>query len=302
MGGRCYLQESFVTCLFSPSAGLSGHCPSTNHTVSDSLPRLGISQLYRAVRSLADLGLSPLSNRSYRSGVRRYISFCARYQLIGSPLSDLVLCRFVAFLVQQSLAYTSIRQYLYMCALCHHQLLEGGNDPGLSSFSCLHYVLHGSHRSVGSTVCPTCLPITPAILQVLYWCWSQNAHEFNTVCYWAACCIGFFAFLRSGEFTCSSWFSYDSSTLSLGDVSIDSHSQPTMVHLTLRQSKTNVFGAGVTIHLGKTGSILCPVSSLLAYLAIRPATPDPLFLLRSGAPLSRENFVRAVRSALINWH
>ena len=151
---------------------------------------------------------------------------------------------------------------------------------------------------MGSTVCPPRLPITPAILQVLYRCWSPNAHEFNTVCYWAACCIGFFAFLRSGEFTCSSWSSYDSSTLSLGDVSIDSHSKPMMVHLTLRRSKTDVFGAGVTIHLGKTRSILCPVSSLLAYLAIRPVTPGPLFLLRSGAPLLREILVRAVRSAL----
>ena len=118
------------------------------------------------------------------------------------------------------------------------------------------------------------------------------------MCYWAACCIGFFTFLRSGEFTCSSWSSSDSSTLSLGDVSIDSHSQPTMVHLSLRRSKTNVFGVGVTVHFGKTGSILCPVSSLLAYLAIRPATPGPLFLLRSDVPLSREILVRTVRSAL----
>ena len=118
------------------------------------------------------------------------------------------------------------------------------------------------------------------------------------MCYWAACCIGFFAFLRSGEFTCSSWSFYDSSTVSLCDVSIDSHSNPTMVHLTIKQSKTDVFGVGVTIHLGKTGSILRPVSSLLAYLAICPATPGPLFLLRSGVPLSKEILVRAVRSAL----
>ena len=54
----------------------------------------------------------------------------------------------------------------------------------------------------------------------------------------------------------------------------------------------------VTIHLGKTGSTLCPVSSLLAYLAICPATPGPLFLLRSGSPLSRENLVRVVCSDL----
>ena len=31
---------------------------------------------------------------------------------------------------------------------------------------------------------------------------------------------------------------------------MDSRSNPTVVHLTLRQSKTNVFGPGVTLHLG----------------------------------------------------
>ena len=53
----------------------------------------------------------------------------------------------------------------------------------------------------------------------------------------------------------------------------------------LRQSKTDVFGVGVTIHLGRTGDTVCPVAALLAYLAIRPSTPGPLFLLKSESPL-----------------
>ena len=121
---------------------------------------------------------------------------------------------------------------------------------------CVHYVIINYWKGVTTLVChhfhaftmfyvvATALwahlfvqhasPLPLLHCKSLYWYWPQNAHEFNTVCYWAACCIGFFAFLRSGEFTCSSWSSYDSSTLSLGDVSIDSHFQPTMVHLALR--------------------------------------------------------------------
>ena len=79
---------------------------------------------------------------------------------------------------------------------------------------------------------------------------------------------------------------YNQSMLSLRDVTIDSTSNLSVVHLTLRQSKTDVFGAGVTIHLGHTEDTLCPVSALLAYLAIRPPTPRPLFLLESGEPFS----------------
>ncbi len=58
-----------------------------------------------------------------------------------------------------------------------------------------------------------------------------------------------------------------------------------VVFISLRQSKTDVFWSGVTVHLGRTGDILCPVSALLSYLAVRPPTPGPLFLLRSGNPL-----------------
>ena len=93
---------------------------------------------------------------------------------------------------------------------------------------------------------------------------------------------GFFAFLRSGEFTCRSWSSYTSSVLSLEDIAIDNRHNPTLIYLTLKHSKSDIFSAGVTIYVGRTNNILCPVSALLAYLAICPSTPGPLFLLSSG--------------------
>ena len=75
--------------------------------------------------------------------------------------------------------------------------------------------------------------------------------------------------------------------LSLSDVVIGSPSHPTIVYLTLGHSKTDVFGAGVTIHMGRMGQLLCLVSGFLTYSAIQPPTPGPpLFLLQSGAPLS----------------
>ena len=67
---------------------------------------------------------------------------------------------------------------------------------------------------------------------------------------------------------------------------------------TWHQSKTDVFGVGVTIHFGHTGDSLCPVSSLLAYLARQPPSPGLLFLLRSGQPLSKQILVSTVRDAL----
>ena len=78
----------------------------------------------------------------------------------------------------------------------------------------------------------------------------------------------------------------------------NSRVDPTVAHLTLRHSKTDIFGVGVTIHLGRTGDSLCPVSSLLAYLSRRPSSPGPLFLLQSGQPLSKQVLVSTVHDAL----
>ena len=224
------------------------------------------------------------------------MEFCTNFNLTSFPVEELALCRFVAFLVQGGLSYASIRQYL--CALRCYQLLGGGQDPCFSSLHRLHYLLRGVHRSLGPSSRPKRFPITPAILHIVYHHWSPNALNFNIVCLWAACCVGFFAFLRSGEFTCSSWSAFDASILALDGVAIDDRTNPSIVHLTLKQSKTDVFGAGVTIHLGRTYDRLCPVSALLAYLAVRPPTPGPLFLLSSGVPLSRRFLVTSVRTAL----
>ncbi len=211
-------------------------------------------------------------------------------------MSEQVLCSFVAFLVIEGLSYSCIRQYL--CSLRHHQLLTGGADPALASLHRLHYVLRGCHRSLPVSVRPQRLPITPAILLRLHQSWSSGNHSYNNNCLWAACCVGFFGFMRSGEFTCKSWAAYNPHMLSLSDVSIDSQANPSVVHLTLRQSKTDVFGTGVTIHLGRTHTVLCTVAALLAYLAIRPPTPNPLFLTQSGIPLSRDTLVSLIRSTL----
>ena len=82
---------------------------------------------------------------------------------------------------------------------------------------------------------------------------------------WAACCLGFFAFLRSGEFTCTAEEAWNSSVLSWGDVRVNSHSQPKYLVLLLRHSKTDRFGAEVSLYVGATGCNLCPVAAVLSY-------------------------------------
>ena len=87
--------------------------------------------------------------------------------------------------------------------------------------------------------------------------------------------------------------------LSLRDVSVDSLHNPTTIALHLRRSKSDPFGNGVNIYLGKTGHPpLCPVSALLAYLALRGQDHGPLFLFQDSSTLSKTKLLAAIRAAL----
>ena len=56
------------------------------------------------------------------------------------------------------------------------------------------------------------------------------------------------------------------------------------------------------IVIGKTNDDLCPVAALLTYLKIRGSQPGPLFLWKSGTPLTKSKFVEEVRIALAAAH
>lgn len=243
----------------------------------------------------ASSGIAPSTAACYRSATNRYYAFCNTYHLPSFPLTEQTLCRFVTFLTLAGISAQSVRSYL--SALRYAQISGGGPDPAYSALSQLHYVLRGVRRTLPTAVRPRRLPITPLILRLLYNKWSSQ-QSYDNVCLWAACCLAFFAFLRSGEFTCQSWAAFKPYMLSKSDIQIDSRENPTMLRVTLRRSKTDIFGLGVSIHVGKTGSYVCPVSAVLAYMAMRPPTPGPLFLLESGVPLSRPFLVNRIREAL----
>lgn len=104
--------------------------------------------------------------------------------------------------------------------------------------------------------------------------------------------------LRSGEFTVPTNTAYDKRKhLSAADIAVDSHSNPTMLAITLKYSKTDQFGKGATLYLGHTAGPMCPVTAILQYLAVRPARDGPLFITERGTPLTKKLFVQRVCEA-----
>lgn len=113
---------------------------------------------------------------------------------------------------------------------------------------------------------------------------------------WAAASTGFFGFLRAGEFTVPSGQAYDPEVhLNLADLAIDSHKNPSLIRLLIKQSKTDPFRQGVEVFLGASKGDVCPVQALLNYLNVRPSTP---VVFSSGPPLTRSALVSKLQAAL----
>ena len=180
-------------------------------------------------------------------------------------------------------------------------IAEGFGDPFLPSLQRLQYTLRGVKRceaEKGSNKKER-LPVGPDILRLVRKVWNGKSSDPDNHMLWAACCIGFFGFLRAGEFTVPSDSSFDPEAhLCYSDIAVDNSSRPQVVRITIKQSKTDPFRKGVDLFLGRTSADLCPVESLLTYLVVRGTKEGPLFIFKDGRPLTRQRLVTALRGAL----
>ena len=244
-------------------------------------------------------GLADSTQRTYRSGQNRFLSFCGLGGFEAVPASESVLIYFVSQLVKEGLRHRTIK--VYLAAVRHLHIAEGRDDPFQAPMNRLHYTLMGVKREEAQRGKKSRerLPITPDILRQIKTVWEGRARDPDIVMLWAAVCLGFFGFLRAGEMTVPSDAGYDQSVhLNRSDIAVDDPRNPAVLRVTIKQSKTDPFRRGIDIHLGKTATDLCPVNSMLNYLLVRGGGGGPLFKYRDGRYLTRERLVEAVRKAL----
>ena len=193
------------------------------------------------VQRLFDLGIAPSTSRVYRSAQNRYLRFCSQFHLSNLPLNEDTLSLYVAFLSLQGVKHQSVKSYL--SALRHMQIEAGGGDPfGPGRFPRLEYILKGLKRNGPPVATSRRLPITPQIMLQLHAVWNQSRDRYDATMLWAACCLGFFGFLRSGEFTVSAESTFDvSRSLTLRDVAVDNHENPSVVSVLITQTACTHF-------------------------------------------------------------
>ena len=183
----------------------------------------------------------------------------------------------------------------YLAAVRHAQISLGLGDPAMAGMSQLQYILKGALAGGQGR---TRLAITPEILRQLRVVWERLPSRPDAVMLWAAATLCFFAFLRLGEAVVPSDSGFDARYhLAYGDVRFSDTHDPQWMEVHIR-SKCDQFCKGVALTVGKTGSDICPIASMLGYLVARGSSPGPLFRFADGRYLTRDRFVSALKAAL----
>ena len=199
---------------------------------------------------------------------------------------------FVSHLADTELTHSIIKVYLF--SVCHLHVTQGQHSQFSKQLTPrLQQVLKGIKKLQAATTCPrVCRPITLEIMQGIKSVLLSQSRCYQITMIWVACCLAFFGFLRSSEFTVPAQTDrFDSSThLSPQDIAIDCRYSPSKIKVRIKQSKTDPFCQGVDLYLGKTDKNVCPVRAILPYLALRGNRLGPFFMGTNGKMLTRQTF------------
>ena len=218
--------------------------------------------------------LAPSTRRVYQSAQCRCIDFCRLDGRLSPeaallPADEQSLMCFATMLAD-SLNHSSIKVYLSAVRSLH--IDNGLADPLINCLQ-LQWLLREIKRVQGSPT-PKRLPITIDVLQVIKR--SLDLSSQDHIMLWAACCLGFFGFLRAGEFTTNSPFD-PNIHLGVSDVQADTLQDPTCFQIHIKCSKTDPFWVGSYIYVGRGSDVVCPEVALGNFLAVRGPSPGPLF-------------------------
>ena len=254
------------------------------------------------MKKFASFSLAPATFKSYKTGNDAFLQFCSESEVwkLGPiyPTNENILCYFATHLAQ-TVQYNTIK--IYLAAIKHTHLLKNMELP-LQKFSRLQYLLRGIKRYQGHKDYIR-KPITPKHLeQFLHQLQPYSQGNFDSKMIWAAICLAFFGFMRISEFTCDGPFNPQENMSSNDICFLPSSTSPSCMKVALKASKTDPFRQGISLTIGATNSIFCPVKAVLNYLDALPSPNNtgPLFQYRSGKNLTRSLFTKEIRNLLSN--
>jgi len=140
---------------------------------SEGMAGLDVSILVPTVCELFSAVIAKSTQKTYKSGSKRYTDFCDNYELTPFPMSESVLMYFVAFLYKEGLSAGMVKSYLAVAR--HAQISLGLWDLNVAGMPQLEFVLKGLKKKAAAGQRQTRLPITPDILRALRKVWEADA-------------------------------------------------------------------------------------------------------------------------------
>ena len=237
-------------------------------------------------------GLASSTRQVYASAQCHFLKFCSQDTPIKPsqpllPASEQTLMHFCTHLTD-SLHHSSIKVYLSAVRSLH--IDYGFADPIVNRLQ-LQRLLRGIKRHHGSDL-PQRQPVTADLMSVLHK--SLDFTNPDNVMLWAACCLGFFGFLRAGEFTTNGPFD-PTVHLTAADLQVDSSTNPQSFRVLIKCSKTDPFRQGSFIYLGRGSLPLCPVTALTNYLHLHGPAPDLSLFTKMALLFLDRNFPRFIK-------
>jgi len=155
-------------------------------------------------------------------------------------VDETTLVQYAAYLAR-SIKYSSIKSYL--AAVCHLHI-RNGYDLDFKKYPRLQQICKGIKRAQGCST-RVRLPITIHHLKLFFSLLTiPHTSNYNSLMIGAAMTLAFFGFMRLGELTCNSKFSFET-RLSPSDVRfLPSLSQSDYMSIQVKISKTDPFRIG----------------------------------------------------------
>ena len=240
--------------------------------------------------------LTPNSINTYGSGVKQYLSFCNHLNINPVPPNETILENFVTSLCFK-IGAKSMRVYLY--GIQYWSMLQG-HSIDVSTMDRLDYVIRGIRRWQGNRhIRPDRQPISLGMLRRILAFVDNLPSRLDKLMYKAALTMAFFGMMRISEYTTPTQRAYNPTT-HLSPQCVHFSDNFSVLHIYLKTSKTDPFSLGVTVRIGATRDIYCPLNAMAQYLAARPPHFGPLFIHHNGLHLTRRDINNIVQHSLPN--
>ena len=251
-----------------------------------------LTELQHAAEDLVKAGVRSSTQKTYSSGEKRYIQFCAMYSRDTVPCSEDTALLFIAYLHRQGLSASSIR--VYMAAVRSMHINAGHGNP-LEQFMRVHKALRA--LDINAPPPKQKLPITLDILERILPNMDSSGYSKSL---WAAMTLAFFGCLRASELTVSSSSQFNPvKDITNADVKVYfDHIKP-YVTVLVKRSKTDKFNKGFHVMSGCSNHKVCCYCAIVDFIAWKTRhvgyLPNEPFFNADGVPLSKDTFTKQTR-------